>query len=204
MRLIQAFILVALLLPGAGLVAQDRSRDDGQTADAGQSTRSSSRSSYAQMPRTEIELGGRKLSILYHSLATSSDDYPQLQKVKEGEVLRLTRSAAWKLRTEVDLIVGGELRLDTENVAANYPGVYSLWLKKTTNGWNLVANSEPDIWATMHNPEADVGEIALTVGKPAESASELIIELAEANGSASFRIAWGDTEWRTTVEEVKE
>ena len=92
-----------------------------------------------------------------------SDDYPQLQKVKAGEVLRLTRSAAWKLRTEVDLIVGGELRLDTENVAANYPGVYSLWLKKTTNGWNLLANSEPDIWATMHNPDADVGEIALTV-----------------------------------------
>jgi len=47
----------------------------------------------------------------------------------------------------------------TENVAKGYAGVYGIWLKKTAKGWNFVFNQKPDVWGTMYDPAANVGEV---------------------------------------------
>jgi len=85
-----------------------------------------------------------------------------------------------------------------ENVAPNYPGVYSVWLKKVGTGWNLVFNSQPDIWGTRHEAQFDAAEIPLTVSKvEGTPAQKFKIELAQTPVGGTLRLLWGDTKWET-------
>ena len=85
---------------------------------------------------------------------------PHIATLDDGEVLELTRSMALKLKTEVELRFSGG-NSGGRNVAAAYAGVYSLWLRRAGDDWRLVLNREPDIWGTMRDPAADVGEAPL-------------------------------------------
>jgi hypothetical protein len=147
--------------------------------------------------RTESRVvlaGDNKVEVTFGNLSVEGEDYAKLSDVPEGAVFRFVGSRATKLFTDADLKIGDAL-VKAHNVSADYPGVYSLWLKRTHDGWALVVNSQPDIWGTQHEPDADVAEIPLTSAKLDEIQEEFLITL-ETNGNAgTIRLAWGDTAW---------
>ncbi len=144
--------------------------------------------------RTVMDLGGSEVKITYGGIRTMSDDFKRLGKIESGSVFQYSGSRATKLFTDTDLAFGDTI-VRAGNAAEGYPGIYSLWLKKTDEGWSLVFNDEADIWGTMHDPDADVAEIALTVGEAEKKVKKFAIELSESVDGGVLEIAWGDSTW---------
>lgn len=164
------------------------------------------------------------VSLVYsNQLRVTAPDYASVEKAKPGEIVPLTQCAAPKLKTDIDLQFPGVL-IETENVAENYPGVYSLWLKRTADGWNLVFNWKADVFGTMHDPEADTAEVPLDYEyreAEAQSIATLLIEadadedeedakkdgkkdvprfkttFTEKDGTVHVNIEWGAHHWST-------
>ena len=142
-----------------------------------------------------IKVGeGKEVKAIWGAAPSDGPDYELFASIKDGEVVSFTRTFATKIRTDVDFQIGDAL-LAVGNHAKDYPGVYSIWLKKKGSGWVLVVNSEPDVWGTMHNPEADVAEAPLKIAKLEEPVEKFTIELKAEDGVGTIRIAWGDNEW---------
>jgi hypothetical protein len=89
-----------------------------------------------------------------------------------------------------------------ENVAAGYPGVYSLWLRRRGDGWSLVLNREPDIWGTMRDPAADTGEapVAYQLVGDTDVKTTLEATLVATNGGGQLSILWGRHRWTADFE----
>lgn len=148
---------------------------------------------------TRANFDGKWLRITFSDLGADSEDYQRLMDAKDGEVFHFVGGRATKLFTDANLAFGDTI-VKTENMAKDYPGVYSLWLKKVGDGWHLVFNEEPDIWGTQHNPEADVAEIPLTVGTIDEPQDAFVIQLEkEGDQGAVLRVAWGTNEWKANL-----
>lgn len=151
------------------------------------------RRSAANMARLRLD-DGKSLRVAFSPLKADSDDHNGLADLDDGEVFGFVGGRATKIFTDVDMVFP-DGTVKTGNAAPNYPGVYSLWLKKTGDGWNLVFNEEADIWGTMHNAEADAVEIALEAGTLDEPAATFKVELEETENGGQLRILWGDDVW---------
>jgi len=141
-----------------------------------------------------LKIGDKNISMLAAILKADAPDYASIAKLKDGEVLSLTRSQAIKLKTDLPLTFG-DLTLKTENVAKGYAGVYSLWLKKTADGWSFVFNQKPDVWGTMYDPAANVGEIAVEHGAPEKTGEALKFTLVQEGQGGTLNISWGEHQW---------
>ncbi len=146
---------------------------------------------------TSLELGEQVIRITWLKLETDSRDYPALEELDAGETFAFSGGRAVKLLTDLDLDFGG-VRIRKGNASPDYPGVYSLWLRRTDSGWSLVFNSDADIWGTQRLADRDVAEVSLAHQTVAESQDKLDVELIETDDSAGrLRIAWGSHEWTT-------
>jgi hypothetical protein len=152
-----------------------------------------------------LRFGRDQVRITYADLSTKADefqqDYEKLGKLKDGEVYTFVSGRATKMFTDVDMHFGDTV-IKTQNVAENYPGVYSLWLKKSGDAWSLVFNEETDVWGTMYNPETTVADVPLTLSKADEAAEKFKVELEETANGGELRVLWGEHVWKThfTVE----
>lgn len=146
-----------------------------------------------------LRFGEDRVNVNFHPLATKDEDFKRLQDVKEGEIFEFVGGRATKLMTDVDMKFAQAV-VKKENVAPDYPGVYSLWMRKTADGWNLVFNGEADVWGTMHNPETDAAEVALESGKAAAPAETFKVELEQTSNGGIVRILWGDMQWTAPFE----
>jgi Protein of unknown function (DUF2911) len=138
-------------------------------------------------------VNGKRVRIAFADLEMGEVDWDAFQNVEDGEIFSFASSRATKIYTDIDLKFGDTI-IKTENMAPNYPGVYSLWLKRVGDGWHLVFNSQPDIWGTRHRAEHDVAEIPLSVtnvsGDPQE---KLLITLKQqGDADAALTLAWGN------------
>ena len=156
----------------------------------------------ANMARLRLD-GGVNLRVSFGALKVDSEDHKRLEELGDSEVFEFVGGRATKLFTDVDMVFP-EATVKTENAAPNYPGVYSLWLKKAGDGWSLVFNEEADIWGTMHNPEADAAEIALVAGTLDEPAETFKVELKKTDAGGQLRIMWGKTVWTADFKVEKE
>lgn len=145
----------------------------------------------------KLELPAGIVTVVYPLLPADGPDAAALATLDDGEVLELTRSMALKLKTEVELRFDGGTVARPGNVAAAYAGVYSLWLRRAGDGWRLVLNREPDIWGTMRDPAADVGEAPLIHQRVADDAAKSTLEatMAATNGGGVLAILWGTDRW---------
>lgn len=150
---------------------------------------------------SRIEVGDQLVRLRTIDPPSFERDYAQLETLGAGQVVRFVDHYAIKLTTEVPLRFGS-LEVPTENVAANYAGVYSLWLKRTTDGWNLVFNNKADVWGTRHQPGADLGEVALELGESDPPTKTLVAALQERDGGGILSISWGDHRWSAPFEIV--
>lgn len=142
-----------------------------------------------------LNIGGKRVRVTFAGLRQGTSDWDLFQDVADGEIFKFTLSRATKIYTDFDLNFG-DVVLEKENMGPDYPGVYSLWLKKVGNGWNLVFNSKSDIWGTRYEPEFDVAEVPLTVSRINGDPEEVfLVKLEGAEGGGTLQIFWGDTQW---------
>lgn len=141
-----------------------------------------------------LKMGDKNINMVAAILKADAPDYASVAKLKEGEVLQLTRSQAIKLKTELPLAFG-DLTLKTENVAKGYAGVYSIWIKKTADGWAFVFNQKPDVWGTMYDPAANVGEIPVEHGVPEKAGEAMKFALVQEGQGGTLKISWGEHQW---------
>jgi hypothetical protein len=155
---------------------------------------------------TEARLlvGDKRVRIAFAELTMDSSDWALFENLEDGEVHKFTLSRATKMYTDLDLLFGDVL-VKKENVAEDYPGVYSVWLKKAGDGWHLVFNEKPDIWGTRHDPEFDVAEVPLTVTNiEGDPQTNFLMELNEGEDGGTLVIRWGNTEWSTPFSVIEE
>lgn len=144
---------------------------------------------------TKLTFGEKEVSIQYSLTKAKGEDYERLGTLAPGEVAQYTYDFATKLRTDLPLMFG-DVTVETENVAENYPGVYSLWLQKTAEGWALRLNHRPDIWGTQRDPEADGPAIPLNheIRESPEPTLKYSLTSAE-EGAGRLVIEWGEHFW---------
>jgi hypothetical protein len=142
-----------------------------------------------------LSLDGKNIRIAYEPLKQDSVDYQALEALGKDQVFSFIGGRAIKLLTEVHLKFGHTV-VKQGNVADNYPGVYSLWLKQGDDGlWKLVFNSDADIWGTQRLPEADVAEIPFRHSAAPTPNEALTIELEGVGESGLLRLVWGNHQW---------
>ena len=146
--------------------------------------------------RTRLQFGDAEVVIRFDTAKTDEPDFAQIEALDEG-VVRFLQHQSTKLFTDVDLKFG-EVLVRTENVTQDYPGVYSLWLQKQADGWQLLFNDKADVWGHQHDPETDSAAVPLEFRSDANPEAEsFIVELGEADSGGSLRIAWGPYIWTT-------
>ena len=145
---------------------------------------------------TRLNIDGKKIRIGFANLEMGSSDWDLFQNVADGEIYTFTLSRATKIYTDFDMSFGDTV-IKAGNMAADYPGVYSVWLKKVGDGWSLVFNEQPDIWGTRHKPEHDVAEVPLALGEiDGEPQEKFVIELEqEGDDAGTLTLRWGTHEW---------
>lgn len=192
----------ALLLMAAPIAAQETSSPSpsdttpatAQTADGdAEATAAARRERFRRLRYgnlAELELNGKQLRISYPDLLTDSDDYRAFESLTAGEVAAWNSGRAIKLLTHASLSFDGII-VPYGNASPDYPGVYSLWTRRTADGWSLVFNGEADIWGSQRNPAADAAEVPLEHSSADEPAEKLTIEFLEIEPGAVLRIAWG-------------
>ena len=179
--------------------AQDEEAEDGPR-----------RRSYGE---AKLTLNGGDVLVRHsYTIAAGNADYARIPTTEPGEIVDLTLSSPPKLLTDVDIKIGESL-VKAHNVHPTYPGVYSLWLKKTDDGWNLLANEKADVWGTMHDAAADVAETPLTyeqVGDDSEVSLALEadskkrpqpmkVAFEESGAGHLLKITWGAHQWTVPV-----
>lgn len=145
--------------------------------------------------KASARVGEEDIFILAGRPDTEKDPgYAAIDSIKTGEIVEMTLGQAIKFSTPFD-VKFGSLAIKEGNVAPNYPGVYSLWMKKTATGWNIVFNEKPDIWGTMHDKKADVGETAAKYAVLPEPVKGIKLEMKAGNGKGMLSISWGKHQW---------
>jgi len=142
-----------------------------------------------------VNAGGHEIFLLTSKLKAEGVDYESVEKLKDGDVLQLTQSQSIKLSTEATLKFGNVVAVK-ENYAPDYPGVYSLWLKKKSGDrWKLIINNKPDLWGTMYRPSEDVGEVDIDYEVLTEPSEKLTFELSSNDNEGALSILFGKHKW---------
>lgn len=147
----------------------------------------------------ELEVDGKQLRISYADLLTDSDDYRAFDSLKAGEVAAWNSARAIKLLTHASLSFDG-IVVPYGNASPDYPGVYSLWPRRTVDGWSLVFNGDADIWGSQRDPASDAVEVPLEHSRADEPTEKLTVEFLEVAPGAVLRIAWGDHQFLAAFE----
>lgn len=144
---------------------------------------------------------GIRDAITYPKYPHDGADYAEIDTLKPGANVRFLKAPAMKLKTEKSLKFGDKI-VKTGNVSPKFAGVYSVWVKKTADGWSLVFNNDSDIWGTMRDPAADAVEIPLTHEKLETDAPILTVKMEKKEAANELAISWGAHKWTTafTVE----
>ncbi len=204
-------LLTALLLAEAPIAAQEPTGSNrsqptpatAQTADGDAEARAAARRERFRRLRygnlAEIELAGKQLRISYPDLLADSDDYRAFESLGTGEVSAWNSGRAVKLLTHASLSFDG-IVVPYGNASPDYPGVYSLWPRRTADGWSLVFNGDADIWGSQRDPAADAVQVPLTHSTADEPTEKLTIEFLDVEPGAVLRIAWGDHQFLAAFE----
>lgn len=94
-------------------------------------------------------------------------------------IWRTGANAATQLRTDVDLDIGG---------TAVPAGIYSLWTRATSRGYELIVNRQAGQWGTEYHPERDLARIPLRETAVAMPVERFTIALDPAG---ALNLMWG-------------
>ncbi len=139
----------------------------------------------AQSPRgtAEATVGEASISIDYGRPSLKGRD--MLGQAADGMVWRLGADQATTLT-----VSGADLQFGGTSVSA---GSYSLFARKSGDGWVLLVNSQTGQWGTDHDASLDVAEIPMGVGS-GEAAEQFTVSIgASGDHDGELHFAWGET-----------
>lgn len=144
--------------------------------------------------QADLKLDGNEIRVRYTALKDDSDALATLGLIEAGEVFMYPDGRTIKILSDSDLVFG-DVILKTENAGPAYPGVYGLWLKKTAEGWVLVANQHADILGSQYEPSADVAEFPVQYALTDADAGPMAVDLDERDGGGVLTIRWREHVW---------
>lgn len=201
----QSFTLHLVVKESAGSLSGTLSESNGLFAGDVTGERGSLEESDAKRgapTEARLRFGDDKIRVTFGSLKMDSADYAKLNELSDDAVYTYAGSRATKLFTDTDLQFG-KTTVKAHNVSPDYPGVYSLWLKRQGDTWSLVFNEQPDIWGTQHDAAFDVATVPLTAGKASKAQEQFLVTLEEAGDGGQLTLAWGDTTWSAPFSAVQ-
>ncbi len=145
------------------------------------------------------EAAGGEIALSYSLAKTDGKAFTEVASAQTGHVLRFLDHPATKLRTEVDLSAG-DARVSTANAAPDFPGLYSLWIRRTKGGWELVFNEHVDVWGSQHDASADVTSVPLTYSSAETPSDTFEGALAETEDGVEVRFVWGSHQWSARLQ----
>jgi hypothetical protein len=115
--------------------------------------------------------------------------------VPYDEVWRTGANAATSLKTDVDLLIGGE----------TVPkGEYTLYTLPGRSGWKLIVNKQTGQWGTEYSQGQDLERINMKVQARSSPLETFNIALDKTGGdSAVLKLQWSDTIASVDVKEKK-
>ena len=132
--------------------------------------------------KAEASFDGKMVSVDYGRPSLNGRD--MLAQVTPGMVWRLGSEAATTITSEGSLMFGQEMLS---------PGSYTIFARKTEDGWNLLVNSETGQSGLARDPEKDILATPLRVEKASEAAEMFTITLMADGMTGSMKMQWGDT-----------
>lgn len=185
---------IFLLNPAAGYSQEQESKKSESAEEEKEEERPSSRRRLG--PNIgKATFGEAEVSLMAGHLASDGVDCLAIADMKTGDVLLMTEGVAMKLKTDATLQFG-DLTVKKENVAPNYPGVYSVWLKKTAGGWTAAFNEKPDLWGTMYKPDHDIGSVPAAYSTLEEPTEKITLKVVDDGGNkGKIQIDWGTHRW---------
>ena len=132
--------------------------------------------------KSEADFAGKKVTVEYGRPSLNGRD--MLSQVTPGMVWRLGSENATTITTDGSLMFGDNM------VPA---GSYSLFAKKTDDGWNLLVNSETGQSGLAYDPEKDLFAAPLDVETAEEPAELFTISLMADGMAGKMKMQWGTT-----------
>ena len=201
----QSFTLHLVVKESAGSLSGTLREENGLFAGEVSGKRGSLEESDAKRAaptEARLRFGDDKVRVTFGSLKMDSPDYATLNVLSDDALYTYVGSRATKLFTDTDLQFGATT-VKAHKISANYPGVYSLWLKRQGDTWSLVFNEQPDIWGTQHDADFDVATVPLTAKKSSKAQERFLVTLKEVGDGGQLTFAWGDTIWSTPFSAVQ-
>ena len=152
---------------------------------------------------TRITKGDQLVRLRFARPPAGERDFEQIGSLAAGEVVRFLEHPVIKLTTDLELAFG-DVRVTTENVTDDYPGVYGVWLKRTDDGWSMVLNAKADVWGTQYDPDVEHLEVPLTKGTTDEASETLVAKMEEGESGATLQFTWGEHTWSAPFAVVAE
>jgi hypothetical protein len=145
---------------------------------------------------------GKVVALWYPRLGADASDFAALTKAAEGEVIALMQSPPLRMRTDIPLQVAGRA-VETGNLTPGFHGSYSLWLRRSKEGWRLVFSGQPDVWGSQHDPEADKLDVPLTHSESGEPSRPFGAALmTDGPEAGQLRLHWGPHDWTVPLQFV--
>ena len=132
--------------------------------------------------KAEASFSGKMVTVDYGRPSLKGRD--MLGQAAPGMVWRLGSEGATTIMTEGDLMIG-------PNMAP--AGSYSLFARKTAEGWDLLVNSETGQSGLAHDPDKDLFTAPLKVAETDDSAEMFTITLMADGMNGSMKMQWGNT-----------
>jgi hypothetical protein len=129
---------------------------------------------------TEITINGKALSINYGRPMLKGRD--MLGRAATGTIWRLGSNRTTEITSAADLDIAG---------TALKAGSYSLWTKKTDDGWILLFHPQLGRNGMPVQTEGFVAQMPLTQTTAGNSVEQLTITLSNDGGKAQIKIEWG-------------
>jgi hypothetical protein len=128
-------------------------------------------------------------------LAVDGPDFARVATTRPGEIVMLTEAAVPRLRIERPLRFGAA-EVGVGNQVPGFPGSYGVWLKRTTTGWRIAFNHEPDAWGSQHDPKFDAAEVDVQHSSQHTSSRPFAVALAPTgHDRGRLIVIWGPHEW---------
>jgi hypothetical protein len=130
--------------------------------------------------KAEVTINGKAVSIDYGRPELKGRD--MLGKATPGTIWRFGSNSATVISSTGDLDIAGTVLK---------AGKYSLWAKKTADGWLLMFHPQTGIWGLPVKTDGFVAQLPLAQSSAGSSVEQFTVTLSNVGGKAQLKVEWG-------------
>lgn len=132
--------------------------------------------------KAELKITSGVVSVDYGRPSLKGRD--MLSQLKSGDIWRMGMNQAAVFSSPSDLSFGS---------TSLAKGDYSVWLQKTSDGFQIIFNSQTGQWGTQHDLAKDVASVPLTAETLSTPVEIFTIALSGSGKGGQVSLSWGTT-----------